>query len=461
MFGRSKSILLIGAIPVAIAIAAGAALAQQATDKGGKAGEAGKPGESQKKAKADHDKLLAEADRIAAKVSRLRGLAIRRPIKRGVMSKPQITKRLMARVQQEYAPDEIASEELAMKRLGLLPPDADYLKLVIDLLTDQIAGFYDPWEQELYIADWMMLGRDDVMAHEIDHALQDQHFHLRTWMAAEKKNADATVARQALVEGDGLAVMIEFSSPTPVPWGRDGFVETVTGVMSMGAATLGDVPLVIKEGLVFPYSAGLRFVAEVRKTRPWKAVDEIYRKPPLSSEHILHPHTYARYERPVAIGAGSAAGLRAHKKRYDNVLGQFGLSILLRQHKVSLPIANLAAAGWGGDRLTVYSPTSGAGASDRTGASAVAIIYTVWDSEVDAIEFFGAFEDAMPSLAGNPTVRKPELVEVRSGATSSSVERRRDAVLVVLGAPGDAAALRGQVWKSWSVRRPKASQPNK
>jgi hypothetical protein len=451
MLGRAKSILLIGAIStsISIAVAAGTALAQQAGDKSGPA-------------VADDKKLMAEADRIAEKVSRLRGLAIRRPIKRGVMSKPQITKRLMARVQQEYKPDEIASEELAMKRLGLLPPDADYLKLVIDLLTDQIAGFYDPWEQELYIADWMMLGRDDVMAHEIDHALQDQHFQLRTWMSAEKKNADATLARQSLVEGDGLAVMIEFASPTPVPWGKDGFVETVTGVMAMGAATLGNVPLVIKEGLVFPYSAGLRFVAEVRKTRPWKAVDEIYRKPPLSSEHIIHPHTYARYERPVAVGAGAPAALRAHKKRYDNVLGQFGLSIFLRQHKVSLPIANLAAAGWGGDRLTVYSPLSGAGASDSSGASAVAVLYTVWDSEVDAIEFFGAVEDALPSIAaGSPSVRKPELVEIRAGAATTSVERRRDAVVVVIGAPGDAALLRGQVWKSWSVRRPRASQPNK
>ncbi len=247
---------------------------------------------------------MADADRIAAKVSKLRGLAIRRPIRRGVMSKPEITRRLLARVRTEYGPDEIASEELAMKRLGLLPPDADYLKLVIDLLTDQIAGFYDPWEQELYIADWMTMGGDEVMAHEIDHALQDQHFQLRSWMAAEKKNADATLARQALVEGDGLAVMIEFSSPVPVPWGQDGFVETMTGCMTLGAASLAHVPLAIREALVFPYSYGLRFVAEVRKTRPWKAVDEMYRRPPLSSEHILHPSTYARYERPVAVVGG-------------------------------------------------------------------------------------------------------------------------------------------------------------
>jgi hypothetical protein len=417
---------------------------QAGTDKAG-ADEAAKPA-------GDTKKLMADADRIAARVSKLRGLALRRPIRRGVMSKPEITERLLARVRTEYGPDEIASEELAMKRLGLLPPDADYLKLVIDLLTEQIAGFYDPWEQELYIADWMTMGGDEVMAHEIDHALQDQHFQLRSWMAAEKKNADATLARQALVEGDGLALMIEFSSPGPVPWGQDGFVETMTGFMALGAASLAHIPLAIREALVFPYSNGLRFVAEVRKTRPWKAVDEMYRRPPLSSEHILHPSTYARYERPVAVVAAAPDALRGHKRRYDNVMGQFNLGILLRQHKVSLPIANLAAAGWGGDRVHVYTPN---GSSDRTGASAVAVLYTVWDSEVDAIEFFGAIDEALPSLSGaTQATRQPQVVEHRgaNGAVSSA-ERRGDTVVVIIGAPSTASQLRAQVWKSWSRRR--------
>jgi len=190
----------------------------------------------------------------------------------------------------------------------------------------------------------------------------------------------------------------------------------------------------------------------VRKTRPWKAVDEMYRRPPLSSEHILHPSTYARYERPVAVVAAAPDAMRGHKRRYDNVMGQFNLAILLRQHKVSLPIANLAAAGWGGDRINVYSPN---GSSDRTGASAVAVLYTVWDSEIDAIEFFGAIDEALPSLSGGTqATRQPQVVEYRatSGAVSSA-ERRGDAVVVIIGAPSTASQLRSQVWKSWSARR--------
>src|SRR5688572_27413578 len=92
----------------------------------------------------DQTKLLADADRIAKKVAAMRGLKLKKPIKRSVMNKQQLTERLLLRVKEEYAPDEIAKEELALKRLGLLPASAKYLDVVIELLKAQIAGFYDP-----------------------------------------------------------------------------------------------------------------------------------------------------------------------------------------------------------------------------------------------------------------------------------------------------------------------------
>ncbi|HUH01484.1 MAG TPA: hypothetical protein VML75_05775, partial [Kofleriaceae bacterium] len=168
------------------------------------------------------DPRLAKADEIAKRVSTLRGLAVKRPIKRGVMNKAQIRARILERMDQEYAPAELAAEEVAMKRLGMLPAGYDYKQEVIDLLTDEIAGFYDPWDRQLYIAGWeqAVTGFEDgVMAHEIGHALQDQHFDLRAFMKAVKTEGDATSARQALVEGDGMALMLEFMMPPGVsPW---------------------------------------------------------------------------------------------------------------------------------------------------------------------------------------------------------------------------------------------------
>ena len=161
----------------------------------------------------DVDELLQRTDAIANDVARLRGLKRKKPIERGVMNKDEIRDRLVKRVDEEYTAEELRAEELALKRLGMLPKGADYKQLVIDLFTEEIAGFYDPKDGKLYIAR-AQVGEntlnDLLMAHEIDHALQDQHFKLRKFLKPNKREGDASVARQALIEGDGTALMFEF-----------------------------------------------------------------------------------------------------------------------------------------------------------------------------------------------------------------------------------------------------------
>src|SRR3970040_1175755 len=125
--------------------------------------------------------------------------------------------------------------------------------------------------------------------------------------------------------------------------------------------TLGTAPLLLREGLLFPYVGGLAFVAHVRKTQPWKAVDAVYKKPPLSTEHILHPASYDRYERPDTITATPPAALPGWTIAYQNVSGELGLGIFLRQHGVPSTTsaagaqgpgkAELAGSGWGGGGL--------------------------------------------------------------------------------------------------------------
>lgn len=405
----------------------------------------------------EHQKLLADADRIARKVSAMRGLGIKKPIRRGVMNKEQITERLLLRVKQEYAPDEIAKEELALKRLGLLAPGADYLKTVIELLKTQIAGFYDPWEKQLYIMEGTALGGEEVMAHEIDHALQDQHFDLKKWLSVVKKNADATLARQALVEGDGTVLMLEYATSenggAAPPWSQQEFVQQQAATIRMGAALMADVPLVLREQLVFPYVNGLKFVGAARATRPWNKVDEIYRRPPLSTEHIIHPDKYESYEPPVDIKAAVPATIKDYRRGYDNVLGELSLWILLRQHGVGEEAAKTAVAGWGGDRIAVFTPPRYDGMLSTT----VAVVYTVWDAQADADEFFAAAAQAIPAMTGGGRqVRSGDkLVEFRAAdGTRAALERKGDAVLLVVGAvPARAAEMRRQIWKTWTVKR--------
>jgi hypothetical protein len=368
------------------------------------------------------DKLLASTDEIARVVSEVRRLPVKRKIARGVMGKPQILERLVARIDEDYAPADIAAEEKALKLLGLLPEELDYRETVLALLTEQVAGFYDPQVRELYIADWISPSMQRmVMAHEIGHALQDQSFDLLRFTKPNRENGDEQLARQALVEGDGVALMIEFMfremGMKADPWADDTIVNTVGASTGLSGGDLfGKAPLVLRETLLFPYRDGLRFVAQARRTRPWSDVDAMYARPPVSTEQVLHPQKYRDREKPIALRTPPPPSLKPWKRVYANVVGELGLSLLLREHGVAEDAAARAAAGWGGDRVFVY----------ERGGEALLVDFSTWDSEMDAIEAAEALARALPA---------------------AQVERRGKAVLLVIGA--GPPKLRAEIWARW------------
>src|SRR5262249_47718141 len=159
----------------------------------------------------------------------------------------------------EYTPQEVRAEARVLKRLGLLPESADYEKLILDLLMEQVAGFYDPFAARLYIADWLPLEMQrPALAHEIEHALQDQHFDLKRFAEPIKDDGDRQLAQSALVEGDGTAVMLEFSAQSMgIPLDQMPSIASRIG-KSIAAGGMETTPLFdhappfLKETLLFP-----------------------------------------------------------------------------------------------------------------------------------------------------------------------------------------------------------------
>ena len=83
---------------------------------------------------------------------------------------------------------------------------------MLDVLTDQVAGLYDPKAKEFYIADWIPADEQRaVMSHELTHALEDQSFHIDPWIKAARPNDDAELAREAVSEGSALAAMVDYT----------------------------------------------------------------------------------------------------------------------------------------------------------------------------------------------------------------------------------------------------------
>src|SRR4051794_13972953 len=284
--------------------------------------------------KAPKDALLAAADEITRQVVALRGLSAPRPIAKGVLTRDEIGAKLKERIGKEYTPEEVRTEARVLKRLGLLPPDVDYEKLLLDLLMEQVAGFYDPFAGKLYIADWLPLEMQrPALAHEIEHALQDQHFDLKKFATPIKDDGDRQVAHSALVEGDGTAVMLEFQAQAmglPADQLPDLVAQIGRQMLQggMGTTPLFDkAPPFLKETLIFPYLGGLGFVESIRKTSPWPKVDEVFKAPPESTEQILHPEKYPK-EHPVKVTAAPLPSLGARGKELRrDVLGELELRI--------------------------------------------------------------------------------------------------------------------------------------
>jgi hypothetical protein len=415
--------------------------------------------------KAPKDALLAAADEIARQVAGLRGLQLKAPLQRGVLSRDEIGAKLKDRIGKEYTPEEVRTEARVLKRLGLLPADVDYEKLLLDLLMEQVAGFYDPFAGKLYIADWLPLEMQrPALAHEIEHALQDQHFDLKKFATPIKDDGDRQLGHSALVEGDATAVMLEFQAqsmglpPDQLPELITQMSKTLlSGTLGSGTTPQFDkAPPFVKETLMFPYLTGLLFVESVRRTSPWAKVDEIFKSPPESTEQVMHPDKYAAKEHPTRITPAPIAALGARKEVRRDVFGELVMKILFATAPpppatavskkggsgatLDVDVAALAekaAAGWGGDREVAY-----ADASDASGPVTIVELST-WDTEGDAKEAELVAQRLLQKLADGDV-----------GHDDWLVSRDGDKLLLVFGAPkGTGPQVVAEVMKSWKISR--------
>jgi hypothetical protein len=398
-------------------------------------------------------------DDVIREVARLRGLGRTKRIVSAALPADALAAKVGA--DRATAPVEAQDDALgfAAARLGLIPAAGDVHATAASVAATQVVGYYDRATRHLYVGDAPTvadpLGRRLLLAHEIDHALIDQHFDLTRLLDARGLDGDALAARQALVEGDAMAIMAEVvlaQVGAPAPWADPEAAATLDHSLATGgpaAAALGGASPWLRDRLMFPYRAGLAFVAGIRRRQAWAAVDAAYRRPPRSTEQLLHAEAYAADEPPVAIALATPPSLADWRARYADVWGVAGWLGFLRAHRVAAAPAATAAAGWGGDRVAVF-----ARADDDDPRHAIAIAVTTWDSEVDAIEAAEALVRAIDDFAGIPLERGAEGGRWVDGARLAWVERRGPHVLVVVGAPvALAPTLRAEIWASATANK--------
>src|SRR4029078_183232 len=85
----------------------------------------------------------------------------------------------------------------------LVPTEYDFLEGSYKLIQGRIAGFYEPEDRTIYLGDDLDDDEaEEPLAHELDHALQDQTYPLAPMMKYAPSQADRLGAVHALGGGD-------------------------------------------------------------------------------------------------------------------------------------------------------------------------------------------------------------------------------------------------------------------
>jgi hypothetical protein len=313
------------------------------------------------------------------------GLKFKSPPKLELRTRDELRAFLETKFDEDQPALGLAGQEQAYRLFGLLPDTLQLRTFLLSLLTEQVAGYYDPATKVLYVVSGGTGSASSAasspellnvtITHELVHALQDQHFPLDS-VAKLRADNDRVMAAQAVVEGgatyEQLSVMLgggNMFARMPGGWDRvRQMIRDSQGQMPV----LGTAPMFIQETLLFPYLSGAEFTRAFKEKRPGQSpLSDL----PRSTEQVMHPEKLLdtvdvplKIELPRPL-SGSVV--------YENGLGEFETRLFLHQQLKDVASASRAATGWGGDRYMVV----------RTPSGPAMVWLSVWDSQFEAAEF--------------------------------------------------------------------------
>jgi hypothetical protein len=312
------------------------------------------------------------------------GVPYKRPPNVEIRTKDQVRAFVLAQLQDSATQRDLAGKEMSYKLFGLIPDTLDVRKLFLDLLTEQILGYYDPKTKVLYVVQG---APDDYLGitvmHELVHALQDQYINLDS-LQKQSGDDDRLAAAQAVIEGEAtyeqMAIMVGGSAniAARLPGGWDRMRDMIRDSYS-SQPIFGAAPMAIQEELLFPYINGAEFVRRFKEHEP-KTLP--FADMPQSTEQVMHDRAFFATPRdnPIRVRLPKLPG-----EAYENTLGEFDTRLVLFQQLQDQVVASRAAIGWGGDRYAVV----------KTPRGNALVWATVWDTPVDAAEFVDAFGQAI------------------------------------------------------------------
>jgi hypothetical protein len=318
-----------------------------------------------------------EVAKAVPMIERAVGLKFKVPPKVEMRSKAQVREFVLKQFTEAQAVRDIAGQEAAYKRLGMIPDTLKLQPFLTNLLEEQIVGYYDPRTKVLYIVEGAAKDIAGItITHELVHTLQDQYISLDSVQKIRDDN-DRLATAQSVFEGQAvyeqIAIMLGGSNIAinlPGGWDRirDLIRESQSSMPIFAAA-----PRLIQETLIFPYLSGAEFYRNYKERKPGTV---IYQDMPVSTEQIIHPAAFfVNRDAPTRVSLGTLSNATS---TYQNDIGEFETRLFLFEQLNDQNEAVRGAAGWDGDRYAVINTPQGPGI----------VWVSVWDSPVEAGEFF-------------------------------------------------------------------------
>ena len=326
-----------------------------------------------------------EVGEAIPRIEKAIGLTFKTPPKVEQRSKEEVREFLTRKFNESMPTTEISGIERTYRRFGLIPDTLKLQPFMLELLTEQVVGYYDPATKVLYVVDGAQPAMVNVtVAHELVHALQDQYINLDSIQKATGDN-DRQVAAQAVIEGQATFEQVQamlgsntLAATLPGGWER---VRDMIRESQSTMPVFSSAPMIIQETLIFPYLSGAEFMRRFEEMKPGGVPFDAM---PTSTEQIIHSDAYG----PSPDSATRvtlpplASGARAV---YENNLGEFETRLFLFHHLQEQNSAIRGAAGWDGDRFVLFETTGGDGIA----------WLTLWDSKIDAGEFYDLLDTSI------------------------------------------------------------------
>ena len=314
-------------------------------------------------------------DSLKPAVERASGFRFKTTPRSAVRTREQVRAYLVAKLHQELPPARIRGIETAYRLLALLPDTLQLEPLLVNLYSEQVAGYYDPDSTMLFgVAGADRLQLKLVLAHEMVHALQGQYLPLDSILHDIHSN-DRLSAAQAVLEGQATLVSIRVLSPGVDVTQQQGFWDEYREQVSDQQESMpvfAHAPLLVRETLLFPYLDGAEFMR-------WWATSALRdslpsgNRMPASTEQILTPERFRKGDQPVSLRFATGG-----PRTYEDDLGELEIRVLDAELRGDVEVPrDVAPIGWGGDLYGVY---------DSAGRSAL-VWYVVWDDSASGNRF--------------------------------------------------------------------------